>query len=400
MSWCSVAMKVLVVLVVMEVGMQQGAQAAVLLRSDFEQDPLKAGWCAWTPDGNGAAPIWAEGLAHSGTHYLAVTRGRWRSPMIPVTPGGYYLAEAFIRADGPGLWHTISFDGNQVKLESSIDLAAAKSGICTGTDASVNWKRQVTCFHPGTGVTHVQFLFEPRMDKMLAVDDVTVRSVTWQEAAQWAEDTYASAPPISYTPPADRWQYLPRTREILQRGGHLQMVLLGSSNINDVSSGYPELLIRKRHPNVLIDPIVSVRGSTGCNYYQAPEQVKAYILDYRPDVVVIECAGFDSTLESIRKVVKQVRAAGPAEIVFATNAGFDKAWLPPIDPHGTDFIAGVQRLASEEKVAFLDLGRPGSRYFADCGKPYEFFRRDTHHFNDRGKQAMAQLMAAYFTVNN
>ncbi len=387
-----------VVVILMGFGIQH-ALAAVLLQSDFEQDPLTAGWCASAPDDHSAVPLWAEGGAHSGTRYLAVTRGGWRSPMIPVTPGGYYLVEAYIRGDGPGLWHALYFDGNSVKLEPSIDLAMVKSGICTGTDQSAEWKLQVMCFRAAPGVTHAQLLFQPRADKMLAVDDVIVRSATRQEATQWAEDIYAMVPPVTYTPPADRWQYLPHLRELMQKGGNLRMVLLGSSNINDVSSSYPELRIMQRNPQVVIDPVISVRGSTGCNYYQAPQQVKAYILDYKPDLVVIECSSFDSTIESIRSVVRQVRAAGRTEVVLATTAGFDKSWLLPIDPNGTDFYAGVLRLANEEKIAFLDLGRPASRYFADCGKPYAFFRRDAHHFNDRGKQAMAQLVAAFFTIH-
>ena len=398
MSWWSLAMKGLVIMMVLGSITLLHAQGAVIMRSDFEQDPLKAGWCAWVPDDKGPAPVWAEGGAHSGTRYLSATRGRWRSPMIPVTPGEYYLVEAYLRGDGPGLWHAMYFDGNGAKLEPSMDIAAAKSGICTGTDQSVEWKRQVMCFRPTPGTTHAQLLFEPRGDKMLAVDDVTVRSATWQEAAKWEEDIHATAPPISYTPPSDRWQYLPHTRAALQHGGNLRMVLLGSSNMNDIASGYPDLLIRQRNPKVMIDAIVSVRGSTGCNYFQAPAQVKAYILDYQPDVVLIECSGFDSTVDAIRNVVKEVRAAGKAEIVCVTSAWFDKTWLTPLDPNGADFFAGVWRMANEEKVAFLDLSRPVSRYFADCGQPYEFFRRDTHHFNDRGKQALSQLVAAYFTV--
>lgn len=392
-------MKGLVAVMVMGIGAALAqAQGAVLLQCDFEQDPLQTGWNAWAPDGAVAPPVWAEGGAHSGARYLAVTQGRWRSPMVQVTPGAYYLVEAFTRGDGVGLWHALYFDGNAVKLESSTNLELVKTGICTGTDVSKEWKRQVMCFRAAPGVTHAQLLFEIRTEAILRIDDVTVRNATWQEAAQWAEGIYAGIPPMTYTPPADRWHYLPRTKALLQQGGNLRMVLLGSSNINDVSSGYPELLIRKRHPKVNIDPVISVRGSTGCNYYQAPEQVKAYILDYNPDVVVIEVAAFGSTPDAIRSVVQQVRAASKAEIVFATNAGLDPAWLAPIDPNGADFHAQVLRLANEEKVAFLDLGRPASRYFTDCGLPYESFRRDKHHFNDRGKQAMAQLMAAFFAA--
>jgi hypothetical protein len=372
------------------------ARTEALLHCDFEQDPLQAGWVAWTPDANGPAPVWAQGEAHSGTHFLSATRGRWRSPMIPVTPGTYYLAEAYVRGDGPGLWHALFFDGQGSKPDAAVDLATAKSGICTGTDAATTWQRQVMCFRPTPGITHAQFLLEPRGDKLLAVDDLTVREATWQEAAQWAQATYAAVPPIAYTPPADRWRNLPHTKRALQRGGSLRMVMLGSSNMNDIGSSYPELLLRQQYPKAQIEAIVSVRGSTGCNHYQAPEMVKSYILNYAPNLVLIECAGFDSTPESIRSVVKQVRAASRAEMLLVTSAWLDPAWLTPIDPNGADFFAGVMRVAAEEKVAFLDMSRPISRYFTDCGKPYEFFRRDKYHYNDRGKQVLAQHLARFF----
>ncbi len=370
--------------------------ATALLQCDFESDPARAGWSAQAADAASPAPTWEAGSAHSGTHCLIATRGRWRSPLIPVTPGGYYRADAFIRADGPGLWHVITYNTAGQHWDASVDLAKAQGGECAGTDACADWQLQTTCFRADPGVTHVQLMFEPRGDKRLAVDDVTVQGITARDAAVWVASVAARIPPVNYPPPAGRWKFLPHTKKALRKGTRLRIVLLGSSNMNDIAGGLPELMLRQRYPKADIEPITSVRGSTGCNHFQTPELLQTCILDYHPDLVIVECSSFDSTLDAVRAVVRGIRAQCPAEIVLATSAWSDPAWLTPLDPQGTEFAAGVLRLAAEEKVAFLDLGRPVSRYFADCGKPFEYFRRDTHHYNDRGKQVVAQMVAGFF----
>ncbi|MHB9131338.1 MAG: SGNH/GDSL hydrolase family protein [Armatimonadota bacterium] len=374
------------------------AQAGVLYKSNFEQDPLAEGWRAWVPDGQSTPPAWADTAAHSGKRCLQLTQGRWRSPLLPVTPGMYYCADAFIKAEGPGLWHTWFFTAAQGKLDPALPAETMAFGACAGTDAAVKWTKQSTCFSAPPGVAYVQLVFEPQNGKVVGIDDVTVRQVTPKEGVRWANAIYATVKPIAYTPPADRWQSLPKTRTILEKGGMLRMVLLGSSNMNDMAGSCPELLLRQKYPKVNCISIPSVRGSSGCKYFSAPEQVKSYILDQHPDVLVIECSSFGSDIASICSVIQQVRAACDADIVLATTAFYNPEWLKPIDPNGADFFAGVLRLSQEEHTGFIDFGRSFSRYIADCGKPVDYYLRDTHHLNDRGKQVLARIFAGYFAV--
>ena len=76
---------------------------------------------------------------------------------------------------------------------------------------------------------------------------------------------YSEMPPVRYTPPSDRWQYLPETKQLLTGGERLRVVMLGDSIVNDTSRSCWNLLLDQRYPKCRIIKITSVRGSTGCS---------------------------------------------------------------------------------------------------------------------------------------
>ena len=78
------------------------------------------------------------------------------------------------------------------------------------------------------------------------------------------------------------------------------------------------------------------------------------------------------------------------------NPATGKPWPLAIDPEGTDYRSRLMKLAAEEHVAFLDILGPFSQYMETCGKDPQWFHRDKHHFNDRGKQIFARILAGYF----
>jgi len=47
---------------------------------------------------------------------------------------------------------------------------------------------------------------------------------------------YQAMEPLQYTPPADRWQFIPKTIQRLRDGGTLRIVMLGDSIVNDTGS--------------------------------------------------------------------------------------------------------------------------------------------------------------------
>ena len=373
--------------------------AGAALTADFEQDPRDSGWVAEVkPDAQGP-PTWTDASAHSGTHALAAQSGHWASPLFEVAPGAYYEMEVYSRAEGSGLWHVWFYRLDPDKPEDEPPII---TGTCSQMEQSEGWARRRMCFKAAYEITHCRAVFQPLGRKMLMVDDVRVWPVDHQTAAEWADEVYAAMPPLKYTAPPGRWQYLPRTRKRLEEGGTLRVVMLGDSNVNDIFSSCYDVLVERAFPKARLDVVTSVLGSKGCWYYKEEGRVKEYVLDYKPDLVIIGGMSNRNDMESIRSVIQQVRAGSKAEIVLMTGSSpaldpaTDKAWPLAIDPDGEDYRSCLMKLAAEERTAFLDVLGPFSHYMGTCGKDPEWFHRDTHHFNDRGKQIFARILEGYF----
>jgi len=212
---------------------------------------------------------------------------------------------------------------------------------------------------------------------------------------------YATIPPLEYQPPADRWKYLPNTLRRLQEGGTLRIVMLGDSIVNDTSHSQFEKLLERRYPKCQVVKVTSVRGSTGCWWYKEENRVKQWVLDHKPDLVLIGGISQRDDVDSIREVIRQVRAGCRAEILVMTGAfgsvdpRDDKQWHYAIDPKGMDYRARLLRMAAEEKVEFLDMTGPWGQYIRASGKPLDWFKRDPVHANDRGFQVLGRILERY-----
>jgi len=375
------------------------APRKVALTADFEQDPARTGWVAEEKAGEAGPPDWKEGEAHSGSHCLAASSGHWASPLFAVKPGQYYRMQAWSRAEDNGLWHAWFYRLKQGAPEQNPPVI---TGTCTQLERSEGWQEHTTCFVVPDGITHCRAVFQPLGGKMLMVDDVSVRPVDRKSVGEWADELYATMPPLKYEAPAGRWKHLPQTKKRLEEGGRLRVVMLGDSNVNDIYSSCYDVLVERAFPKATLDVVPSVLGSKGCWYYKEKGRVKKYVLDYRPDLVIIGGISNRDDIESIRSVVRQVRAASGAEIILMSgaaplmNPATGKPWPLAIDPDGTDYRSRLMKLAAEEHVAFLDILGPFSQYMVTCGKDPQWFHRDKHHFNDRGKQIFARILARYF----
>jgi hypothetical protein len=213
---------------------------------------------------------------------------------------------------------------------------------------------------------------------------------------------YATIPPLKYQPAADRWKYLPNTMRRLQEGGTLRIVMLGDSIVNDTSHSQFEKLLERRYPKCKVVKVTSVRGSTGCWWYKEENRVKAWVLDHKPDLVLIGGISQRDDVDSIREVIRQIRAGCRAEILVMTGAfgsvdpRDDKQWQLAIDPKGTDYRARLMRMAADEKVEFLDMTGPWGQSIRASGKPLDWFKRDPVHANDRGFQVLGRILERYF----
>jgi lysophospholipase L1-like esterase len=220
---------------------------------------------------------------------------------------------------------------------------------------------------------------------------------------------YSAMEPVKYVAPADRWKHLPETLKKLGEGPALTMVMLGDSIVNDTSYSSFELLVGRMYPKCKIKKIVSVRGSTGCDWYKGEGRVQEHVLKYQPDLLMIggisnRGVKENEDTESIREVVRQVRASKPdTEILLMTGAfgwrqdpKLNKDWEEVVKPGGKDYRSRLMKVAEEEKAAYLDMTGLWGRYILDSKWTCGSFMRDGIHANDRGKQILGRILEAYF----
>lgn len=212
----------------------------------------------------------------------------------------------------------------------------------------------------------------------------------------------AEIPPVRFEAPRDRWANLPRTAAILGKGeGELRVVMLGDSIVNDTSQSRWEDLTQAQYPRCKITKITCVRGSTGCWWYKEPGRVKRYVLDLNPDLLIIGGISHKDDTESIRAVVRQVRAGSKCDILLMTGAfGYtdprdDAQWSFAIDPSGKDYRAKLRQVAKDEGTAFFDMTAYWGKSIRESGKDLAWFKRDVVHANERGMQVIGQLLAGY-----
>lgn len=218
------------------------------------------------------------------------------------------------------------------------------------------------------------------------------------------EAIHAGMPAVKFAAPADRWQHLPRTAGILKREkGVLRVVMLGDSIVNDTSRSCWELLVERAWPGRKVVKTTCVRGSTGCWWYREKGRVQRYVLDHRPDLLILGGISQRNDLAAIRDVIEQVRKAGPCDVLLMTGAfgrvdpRDEKQWTFAIDPQGKDYRAGLQRLARELECAFLDMTAHWGRYIREAGKDLDWFQRDPVHANERGEQILGRILARYLS---
>ncbi|MDO4628805.1 MAG: SGNH/GDSL hydrolase family protein [Planctomycetia bacterium] len=214
---------------------------------------------------------------------------------------------------------------------------------------------------------------------------------------------YAQMDPIQYTPENDRFRYIPEAIKRLQNGDSLRIVLLGDSIMGNTSASMFDLLLGRMYPKCKIEKIASLRSSTGCNWYQHENRVQSYVIDKKPDLLIIGGISNGQDPEAVRSVIRQVRAQRPdQEILFITPVfgalRDDHISRWSYEPAEGTFRAGMKKVCEEEKCAFFDMTAPWWKYVTDSGKTYGWFMGDAVHANERGCQIIGRLLEIYFDV--
>ena len=179
--------------------------------------------------------------------------------------------------------------------------------------------------------------------------------------------------------------------------------MLGDSIINDTARSCWHELLKKHYPKCGIVRVVSVRGSTGCWFYKQPGKIDRYVLQQKPDLVIIGGISHKGDIDSIRDCIKQIRAGSSCEIFLMTGPfGFADPlsaddWRQRLS-EGKDekYAAALRTLAEESRAEFLDLQAVWGRYLRAAKKPLAFYKRDPVHANAEGEAVLAFILEQFF----
>jgi len=384
---------------------QANTKRKLLLSEDFQKNPLQEGWTYEPPKkGKAKKNSWHK----TGYIQSAPQRAKWFGPKLPVTPFSYYKLAFKSQGESKGYWATFFY------TESGTFITADVYGSVYRSD---RWRSNVTMVRAREHASSVTPNFQGRKG-LIKIDDVQIASVSSQSVLKWADQLYQKLPPLEYKPEPNRWRHIPKTIKRLKTGAPMRIVMLGDSIINDTSNSNYEVLVRRMYPKANFVVITSVRGGTGCGFYQKKEHFKGYVIDRKPDLLMI--GGISQgikTLDAIRKVIRMAKKKIQCEIMLITGPmGRDWRKFAKDDPtkllEEPDYfeskkteklrekVRAFRKLAAEEKVGFFDMATAWHLYLANSGKPHGWFHRDRIHANNRGKQILGRLLASYFSSKN
>jgi len=212
----------------------------------------------------------------------------------------------------------------------------------------------------------------------------------------------ADMPAGKFTPPANDWKNLERTRKILTEGGSLHLMAIGDSIVNDTMRSGWVALLREAYPQAEIRATVYVRGGGGCQHYREEGRIAKVVVPGKPDLVFLGGISQANT-ESVGVVIDQLRAALPdVEILLGTGAF---GTVDPRDagalataPHSGTGAYGValRQLAAEKNCAYLDFTTPWAEYLLSSGVHPHLFYRDVVHANEAGEQVLAKIFMSFW----
>lgn len=239
------------------------------------------------------------------------------------------------------------------------------------------------------------------------------------EVAAWSDKLWRQMHPTAEVRLGTHAQpeKMAKTIATLKAGKPLRIVMLGDSIINDTSLSPFDALLERRFPGARVEIINSVRGGTGMSYYAmvadkteeleiaGVARVKSYVLDFKPDLVILGGISNKETPEAwkaFREVIRQVRAGCEADILVQTRLFW---YLDPRNPFTHEvpadeksYRADLLKVAREEGVAYLDMTGPYLQYLKDAGLPHTSVMRDPYHANHRGQAVAARIIDAYFAA--
>lgn len=324
---------------------------------------------------------------------IIINEGKWESDFFPIKEFNFYKLTFDSKSYSKNYWAIIFYDKNKNQL-----IADNYSSF----DSSDDFIKNTFYFRGKCNAKYGKVIFQ-RIEKEkypFIIKNILIQSASEKEILKWMEVLYKKMPEVKKFKIEKK--YIPETIKKLKKGEKLRIVMLGDSIMNDIGNSFFDILMKKIYPKAKIEVITSVRGGTGCWYYQEENRVKEYVLDYKPDLLIIGGISNKDNTEAIRNVIKQVREKQKPEIIIMSRA-VGKEGDPRINPEWTFEIPDdensyryrLKKLAEEEKVEFFDIEAYWGDYIKNSGLPYDLFLRDPVHANENGKIILAYLIYLY-----
>ncbi len=363
----------------------------IVLSEGFSQPSALASWKLRTDTTATDLPL--STLSESGTVMFAGQR--LESPTFSVDPLQYYRLDVKLSSSEKLLWGIVFYDADSTML-----LADVYSSV----DSSEVLRSETFYFQSKANARRAQLWLSARDEQSVTVDALSITSADTEAVKIWADSVYASIPSLAYTPAPDRLQLLPKTSEALQTGKKIRVVMLGNSIINDTGNSAWEVLVEDHYPGSNLEVITSVRGGTGCQYYQENNRVDTFVVQYQPDLLIIGGISHGHDTAAIHNVIRQVREKmEPAPEILVMSGPVGRQGDPQTNPEFTlppqpsDFRSQLQAMTADAQVAYFDMKSVWGAYIKQSEKEYDYFLRDPVHANARGRQVLARILEVFFS---
>ena len=370
-----------------------------VLEATFDNDRLPSGW-KLVPTESNASTNASPPILSPRRDAMPVQNGRLESPAFAVEPFQYYRVAMQGQAQEKTLVAMTFYDRNDSML-----LADFYSSF----DPSATLQQQVFYVQAKANAARAEFRLQPGAQQTAYLRQVRITPERSPEAIlRWQDSIYRSVPPLNFQAPADRWQHLPRTMQTLREGGTLRVVMLGNSIINDTGNSGWELPVEAQYPGADLQVITSVRGGTGCTYYQHHNRVDTFVVQYQPDLLMIGGISNHNDTAAIRSVIRQVRQRmdsgpdGSAPEIMVMSGPLGRDGDPRSNPEftvvptGDDFRLQLAQMCAAADVEYFDMKSAWGEYLSQSHASYDYYLRDPLHANARGRQVLARMLAEYF----
>lgn len=331
-----------------------------------------------------------------------VSRHTRDSLRFRVSPLSYYRVTLKSQLKPEELGGIIFFDANgqEMAADNYLSLSAGASGGSQEFFFRAN---------PFAASALVRFLMPGSSE--LKIADLKIETAMEQDVLRWQQNQLTKLPALRYDLDAARLSGLPLTRQRLQNGGPLRIVMLGDSIINDTSNSLFEVLLRRRYPRTQITVIPSIRGATGCWYYQEEDRVRDYVVRHEPDLLMIGGISHQNKPDAIGEVIRQTRAAlgpkMPEVLVMTGPISLEEKMRRDFLAHSNlpreeairkmeEFKPRLREIVARQGATFLDIREVYEQYVQESGLPPKYFMRDETHADMNGKLVLGMILDRYF----